>query len=109
MEALRIWQLGQLGLPEELRHRVWRAYPAVTKEEILEQAAGFRAVLDANETAGLYDGPLLEKAFRGILLTAAAELSGGDRKALCAGTDLIDPVRLARCRLIRKVRRALGR
>lgn len=109
METLRKRQLEQLGLPEVLKCRIWRKDPSKTKEEILDQAAAFQAVLAADQTAGQYDMQLLEKAFRGVLLGPAAELSSADRKAVCEATPLLDRFSLNRYRFVRKIKRLLGR
>lgn len=109
MEALRERQLERLGLPRELCSRIWRERQPKTKEEILDQAAGFQAVLDANRTAGQYDPKLLEDAFRGLLLAPTAVLPAVERKEICARTQLVNQSILCRYRLIGKLRKILKR
>ena len=113
-QALKAWQLEQLGLPEkgalaDCYYDLCQGKYPDTKEKILTLAAFFESALEANRTGCQYEPALLERAFRGILLSAAAELNHADAEAVCAGTPLVDRNRLRRGRFRRTLRRLLRR
>lgn len=92
-QRIRARHLRQLGLPEEGPvARVYYGYDGrgeKTPEQVLAENAFFETVMEANKTAGLYDGALLKTTFRQLLKSSVMGLEKSQRRSICKKTKLL--------------------
>lgn len=93
LRALKKWQLEQLELSDE---RVLESYflfcrgeRPETKEEIIQTAHCFEAILTANRKVREYDMSRLKSVLQTVLLNAAVKLDSSEKKSVYAETALI--------------------
>lgn len=94
LQALRHWQLEQLGIcPDEEKHGSWYRYcqgkGLPTVEDILSAAAFFETALQANKQYKEYDETCLERTFKAILLVATEKLDKTAAGTVCSSAVLI--------------------
>lgn len=80
-----------------------------TKEEICHTAAFYNELLNANKEKQYYHSDLLEKAFRGVILTAALPLGTDACREISRRTELLDMASVRKARLKKAVKRLLGK